>query len=461
VDSHPIRVAVVGAGLAGLAAAWTLARRGCEVRVLERAARPGGRAAGSSEDGFAIEKAVAPLSTGDRHLCGWIHELGLAAELLPLRPVQLAQTHRGQLRAIHPETLGGVARIAGVRAWDAWRVLRFPRLMQRYRPKLRSDRPERAAELDFRGVEEFGDLYFGRSVNEQWIAPATSSRFFDDPAELSRVAFLLQWQDERNGEYGIARGGLALLVDRAAGQLPVHPGVCAHRIERSSRGAFRIAFDGSLREPDATLPGIAASELEVDAVVLATAAGEALRIARDCVSPAERDYLSQVTYGPLVLIAAALERPLTGVPVYARTPRSENSPLEVQLLEPGGVGGRAPTGCGMVSAAANERFSLANSEASDAGIERALRAELLRLYPRIGDGLRFTRVQRLPEAVPRFRVGAYRALARFQRVQGDLRAQGRRLYYAGDYLVGPRAESAVVSGQRAARALLEDFEVGA
>jgi len=50
-----VRVVVVGAGLSGLAAAWRLRAAGCEVRVLERRAVSGGRAAGARIDGFAIE----------------------------------------------------------------------------------------------------------------------------------------------------------------------------------------------------------------------------------------------------------------------------------------------------------------------------------------------------------------------------------------------------------------------
>ncbi|WP_043118363.1 FAD-dependent oxidoreductase, partial [Pseudacidovorax intermedius] len=45
-DSSTRRIAIVGAGIAGLAAARTLAQAGLEVAVFEQASTPGGRLAG-------------------------------------------------------------------------------------------------------------------------------------------------------------------------------------------------------------------------------------------------------------------------------------------------------------------------------------------------------------------------------------------------------------------------------
>lgn len=48
------RVVVIGAGIAGLAAAIRAAEGGAEVTVLERASHPGGRARTQARDGFSI-----------------------------------------------------------------------------------------------------------------------------------------------------------------------------------------------------------------------------------------------------------------------------------------------------------------------------------------------------------------------------------------------------------------------
>lgn len=72
------RVAIIGGGLAGMAAAWRLARRGAEVTVLERKSVSGGRA-GSAADPATGE----PVDTGHHmmmgcytHTLAWFREMG-------------------------------------------------------------------------------------------------------------------------------------------------------------------------------------------------------------------------------------------------------------------------------------------------------------------------------------------------------------------------------------------------
>jgi predicted NAD/FAD-dependent oxidoreductase len=197
--------------------------------------------------------------------------------------------------------------------------------------------------------------------------------------------------------------------------------------------------------------------VEADAVVVATSASTALSTAEPVLTPAECDYLSGVRYGPAATLVLALDRAVTGVPDYVRVPTAEGAGISAFLVEPGTPDGRAPSGAGLVTAMASQQFASAHSSAPDDVAEKALVGHFSSLHPRAADRIRFSRLQRDAQAVARFEVGAYRALARFQRVQADRRAQGRRLYFAGDYLAGVRSENAVASGQRAARALLQDW----
>jgi protoporphyrinogen oxidase len=421
--------------------------------VLERRSRAGGRIASEWIDGFCLDAALESVSTRDRHLMGWISELGLADRLLPLRPAQLTQLHRGRVTAIDPQRLGGVAAMPGVTRRDALKLIRWRRLFARYRPFLDPTAPERAADLDYRSAADFGRLYFGESCFERWISPEGTSVYGGDAEQLSRVATLLHWErvglgQDRPAIAGIVRSGLQTLVQELAGRLDVRKGVEVTRVDENAAGGFSLECgtrDGR--------KGV----LEADAVVLATDAATSVRLTGATLQPAERDTLSGMQYGPSLTLAVAVSRPLSGLPELVRLPHCEQHVADVALVEPGIADGRAPVGGSLVTLRAGDRFAEANVGAADDVIEKGLLDGLTRLCPDAAGHVLHTRLTRRSAATPRFEVGAYRALARFARVQADRRALGRALYFAGDQFVGPDAEAQTVSGFRAAQDLLGDL----
>ena len=82
------KVIVIGAGLAGLAAAYELVRSGHEVTVLEAHPRPGGRVWTMREpfpDGLYAEAGAVDYGDGYRHVVRYVEEFGLAVTT-PERP---------------------------------------------------------------------------------------------------------------------------------------------------------------------------------------------------------------------------------------------------------------------------------------------------------------------------------------------------------------------------------------
>ena len=435
----PERVVVVGAGLSGLAAATELRRRGCEVTVLEQSKSPGGRCAGESLEGFSIERSLPLLYGSDRRLLNFLAAVR-ADDMLPLRPVQVAQPYGKAVQPIDPRSPWRVSRIPAVKLREALRLVRLPRLMSRYRPLLDPEAPEQAADWDYRSAADFGSLYFGKTVVDEWMEPALAS--YSEPAsELSRVVFLLDWlaSDEGNAGSFLLQGGLHEAARLAAEWLQVRFERAVTRIEgHASSSLLQVHTDSE--------------SFEADAVVVATGARIASSIAVPLLSLAERDVFAELASGPEITLSVALDRELTGIPQLIRVPRRERSSIRSLLLDPGGPGLRAPMGAGLATLAASDEFCRSHAGAPADVVEKALLAELARIYRRASGRERFTKLERRADSVPLFRVGVCRALRRFQRVQLDLRAQGRKLYFAGDYLVGPRAENAVASGMRAARA---------
>jgi protoporphyrinogen/coproporphyrinogen III oxidase len=111
-------VLIVGGGIAGLAAAFELRGRGLSVRVLERAARPGGVIVTEQFDGWTIDSGPDSLLVQKPAAVTLCRELGIADRLVPtLLPRTAFVLREGQLHAIaegsflgFPITVGALAR---------------------------------------------------------------------------------------------------------------------------------------------------------------------------------------------------------------------------------------------------------------------------------------------------------------------------------------------------------------
>jgi phytoene dehydrogenase-like protein len=298
VPNPPRHVLVIGAGLAGLAAASRLTRSGSRVSVLECEDRPGGRLAGERVEGYALEPVHALTSVGDRALQAWIAELGLRDEMLPPKPMTTAFAGRDGLRDVELRTLRDVARIPGVRWLHAARLVRLPRLLARYGGALELGAAEEAEQYDDRSLADFARLYFGASVLEGWIAPIACAGSLGDPTQMSRVQFLQHFRAHGLARPGVLRGPWEDLIERAAAGVDVVTRCRVERIEPGADGGFRALAVGG-------------ESYAGDAVVLATPAPLAAVLADPVLTTPERKFLSGVRYAPSFSVAAALCRPLT------------------------------------------------------------------------------------------------------------------------------------------------------
>lgn len=453
------RIAVVGAGLAGLRAASELARQGHDVTVFEARVRAGGRVGGEWSDGHCMEPAWPVLCGRDRTLERWVRECGLGDAMWPLRPVQTTLARGGVRGGVRGEettpvdglSLRGAARIPGPRLWERPRLLRWNRLMAHYAPWLDPARPELAAPLDYRSVSDHGKLYLGQRLLDAWLTPEIQGVWGDSVESLSRVALLLHCRSVGLGELrpglpGLPRRPLLELIEGAVEGLDVRCSTAVARIDEEPAGGFGIETTDDQGE----------RQLEhFDGVVVTVGPREAARLCAALLTPAERDFFAAVEERPGVSLAVALEGVDRGLPQEIRVPRREGLAVSSVLIEPGQLEGRAPEGESQLLAIAGDRAARRWTEVPDDVVAKTALASLEAIVPDLDVRVKSVRVARA--ILPCFAVGHYRRLARFMAVQRDRRSLGRRLYWAGDYLCGPSFEAATRSGLRVAGELMADL----
>ena len=98
---EPVDVLIVGAGVAGLAAAYELQRQGLTVRVLESADRAGGVITPARADGWVIDGGPDSLLVQKPAALTLCRELGIADRLVPTLTPRTAYVLRsGRLHPI-------------------------------------------------------------------------------------------------------------------------------------------------------------------------------------------------------------------------------------------------------------------------------------------------------------------------------------------------------------------------
>ncbi|MFQ6059585.1 MAG: NAD(P)/FAD-dependent oxidoreductase [Anaerolineae bacterium] len=285
-----MNIGIVGAGAAGLTAAYELTKRGHAVTVYEAAEAPGGLASGFKAPhwDWHLERFYHHWFTSDHEVVGLIRELGLEDRLFWPRPIT-SVWHQG---GIYPfDSPLAVLRFPGLPLLDKLRmglVTLYLRLTRNWQP------------LESVTAHEWLPRWMGRRAYQVVWEPFFIGKFGEHYQEVNMAWFWARIY-KRSPKLGYFVGGFQALFDALAERVrgqggTIHLGTPVQAIVPDPEGGLRVRT--------------AQGEARFDAVIATVSPRLMARLAPDL--PA--DYLSRLgalrSLGALTLILA-LDRPLT------------------------------------------------------------------------------------------------------------------------------------------------------
>ncbi|HEY7190760.1 MAG TPA: protoporphyrinogen oxidase [Vicinamibacterales bacterium] len=402
-----IDVAIVGGGIAGLAAAYELQLRGVSTRVFEASSRPGGVIASERVDGWVIDAGPDSMLVQKPAAVALCRELGIADRLIHTLPPRTAYVLRdGELHPlVEGSFLGFPLTAAGLAASSLFTVSGKARMaLEAVIPRREGDEDESIGSFVRR---RFGDeavdylaepLLAGIHAGdvERLSVRALFPRLIDaerDTGSVLRAFRALRSQPSPTGAFVSLPGGTGELVESLAARLTPHTITMDTRVTELHRA-------GTLRVESS------AGSFSARAVILAVPAYAAGSLLRG-VDTTLAGLCDAVPYASTATVALGYRRDQVGHPMTGTgfvVPRVERQALLAGTWISSKWPGRAPDGHVLMRGFLGGGRDPHRLESSDESLIDAARSELEDLLNIDGDPI-VTRLFRFTKQSPQYEVG--------------------------------------------------------
>lgn len=478
--SDPKRIAVVGGGLSGLAAAHRLLELGqsqnvpLEISLFEASARLGGVMGTERIGEYLVETGADSFITNKPWAVNLCQRLGIADRLIPT-----AETHRGALVLRKGKPLPVPEGFQLLSPAKVWPVLMSPIFSPwgKLRMGLEYFIPRRESQED-ESLADFVRRRFGREALERLVQPLVGGIYTSDPEKLSLKATMPQFvqmeQEHRSlirasrlkaktnssreiraeqtasgaryGLFATLKGGISELLETLAQRVREKAAIClktsVESLSRKSDGIWELLLsDGSMRS--------------FDSVVLAIPAYRVAELLNDIDGELSR-LLSGIEYASTAIVVsghklADIEHPLNAFGLVI--PAIERRQILAVSFTSRKFPDRAPSGCVELRTFVGGAMQPEELDHSDEEIVQVVKAELKDVLGVAGKP-DFVRIARWNRAMPQYHVGH---LDRVEEIERRVKLLPG-LALAGNAYRGVGIPDVIHSGELAAESVIGNQE---
>lgn len=424
-------VAIIGAGIAGLAAAFRLQQSGCGVKVFEAADRVGGRMWTIERDGYRLDTGAMVISAGYHRLLALADDAGLSDELIPASSdmgfLKHGNVHR--IRTNHPldifqagllskRDLFALSKI-GLDLLLAWR-------------HLETDDLSKCLYLDQESLREYVlRKGLSRAAIDHIIESLSMALWFEPSDKMSKLAFMWAIRRVFGGGFLNSINGMGFLPAGLARQLDVSLNTPVDEVSKSAN-TVEVSWNGGTRKFDAAVIALPLPQVPS---IFPQLNSEGKQLAGSL------DYASSmhVHFG----LAKAPREPSSMI--YSNP--AEHGGLGVTFLDHNKVPGRAPEGKGVLTAYFLQEWCKQNWDLEDTVVAGLAEKILNKAYPGFLASTEMTHVTRRPICVVINKTGLVEAQVKFEKACDPT----SRIQLASDYFSCSSTESSLAKGEDAAR----------
>ena len=434
------KVAVVGAGIAGLSAAYELQKAGLDVTVFESSSIAGGRMQSIKKDGWTFDSGANFLQDNYTLLKSYANELNIRWESIP----------SDSLRRMIREGVPNILTIC--KPSDVFR-LSFLSLRSRCALALWCLRLRFGYQYD--SWFELSNITFSQKHSSSNAHEYLEKNVSPEVAIHLADAFTSIMQFHRVREIDVdALNSLMQIFVRPYDKFSIMytpEGIA--EIPRLLGEAVGIQYNHPVQKIEPAEGTVLVDDLPFDTCVVATTADVGARIFAD--NEILKDFLESVRYASTITIAFRM--PISLFP--HRINHTYISYYENQIVggytnegkKPGATSSQDET---LVNIYLHEEAIKLFSSLSDKEVIERVLEELPKVFPEIKgheDRLTFHDLKRWDKAMPKFTANHVRRVKEF-----ESKHQGKdNIYLVGDYMNGPWTEGAARSGKRVAKLIAQ------